>query len=290
MKLLITLCAVSFIAACAFGADTTLDLIIVAGQSNAVGFDADPAQLPADAADKSIMFWWRCGDPPPDDHDTMSNGWTTLQPQSLGKPADKKSAPRQYGNFSHAAGGFGPEIALARTLAATEHHSPAVLKAAFSGTGVRMDWNPTSKDADGACYRALVDETHKAIDAAKAKGITFRIRALAWVQGESDANANDAPQYEKRLGEMIEALRTEFAAPAMIALIGVNTNFGLGKNAFMPKIVEAQKALCSHLPHSVYVDTANSTYANSAHFDTAGILDVGRRYAEALIKLEGLAK
>lgn len=264
----------------------TRDLIIVAGQSNAVGFDADPAQLPADEHDKDVMFWWRCGDPPPDDHDCMSKGWTTLQFQPRVEPADKKSAPRQYGNFSHAAGGFGPEMGFARTLMAKSPDKLAVLKTAFSGTGVRMDWNPESKGADGACYRAMIEEAHKAIDGAKAKGIEFRVRALVWVQGESDANANDAPQYEKRLGDLVEALRKELKEPAMAALIGVNTNFGLGKNVFMPKIVEAQKALCAHLPRSVYVDTANSTYANGAHFDTAGTLDVGKRYAEALLKLE----
>src|SRR6478672_6939671 len=47
-----------------FAAETR-DLILVAGQSNAVGFDAAPAELPADAADKDILFWWRCGDPLP---------------------------------------------------------------------------------------------------------------------------------------------------------------------------------------------------------------------------------
>ena len=51
-----------------------LDLILVAGQSNAVGFDAAPKDLPADAGDEEILFWWRCGDPGPDENDSTSGG------------------------------------------------------------------------------------------------------------------------------------------------------------------------------------------------------------------------
>ena len=44
-----------------------VDLLIVAGQSNAVGYDAKPSELPKNEADREIRFWWRCGDPPPDE-------------------------------------------------------------------------------------------------------------------------------------------------------------------------------------------------------------------------------
>ncbi len=269
----------------AFSAETR-DLILVAGQSNAVGFDASAKELPADDSDKLIMFWWRCGDPPPDEFDTISQGWTTLQsqPRTAPMPKDKKVA-RQYGNFSHAEGGFGPEIGLARGLFTKEKHPIAIVKAAFSGTGMTTDWDHNNPGAGGACYRALVEETKKAVAKAAEKGITLRIRALAWVQGESDANPKNAPEYEKNLGEMISALRKELNAPDMIALVGVNTNFGNGKNAFMPVIVEQQKSLAAHLARCAYVDTSGLTYANAEHFDTRSTLTVGERFAEALLKM-----
>ena len=121
--------------------DELIDLILVAGQSNAVGYDAKPSELPEDAADEKIMFWWRCGDPPPDAHDSVSGGkWTQLQPQPLGNPKKPRQG-RQYGNFAQAEGGFGPEIALARALHKQQGRKLAVIKAAFSGTGIRKDWN-----------------------------------------------------------------------------------------------------------------------------------------------------
>jgi len=64
--------------------DHPRQLILVAGQSNAVGFDAKPTELPPNKLDKDVMFWWRCGDPLPDEHDSIGATWSHLQPQPLG--------------------------------------------------------------------------------------------------------------------------------------------------------------------------------------------------------------
>lgn len=270
------------------GAAEPRDLILVAGQSNAVGFDANAAELPVDAGDKNILFWWRCGDPPPDEYDSTSRGWTSLQPQPRANPMPKTAGVgRQYGNFSKADGGFGPEIGFARTLQAREKKPLAVVKAAFSGTGITTDWRPREAGPSGACYRALLEETKNALEKAREKGIALRVRALVWVQGESDANAALAPLYAHNLGEMITALRQDLGAPEMTALVGVNTHFGNGKNTFMPLIVEQQKQLAARLPRCAYVDTDGLSHANGAHFDTKGTLEMGIRFAEALIQAEG---
>ncbi len=280
-----TLLLLALLTAGALAAETR-DLILVAGQSNAVGFDAKPTLLPADPADREIMFWWRCGDPPPDERDSTSGGkWSHLQAQPLGDPRPPR-ANRQYGNFAQPEGGFGPEIGFGRTLFAKEKRPLAIVKAAFSGTAMAGDWNHAQPGKGDSCYRALVAETKAALAAASAQGITLRPRALVWVQGESDATPAAAPVYEKALGDMIAALRQDLGAPQLIALIGVNTQFGGGKNPLMPRVVEAQQALARRDPRCAYVDTAGATIANAAHFDTAGTLDVGHRFAEALLKLE----
>jgi len=265
----------------------TRDLILIAGQSNAVGADAKASELPADETDKNVMFWWRTGDPPPDEYDTTSGGkWTTLQPQPRGNPMPKdKGLPRQWGNFASPAG-FGPEIGLARTLQAKEKKPLAIVKAAWSGTSMTQDWNHADAGPGGSCYRALVAEAKAALAAAKKNDITLRLRALVWVQGESDANAQAAPLYRQRLGEMITALRQDLAAPELIALVGVNTNFGSGKNPFMPVIIEQQKALAAGFPRCAYVDTSGLTYANAAHFDSKSTIEIGQRFAAALLQLE----
>ena len=271
----------------------TRDLILVAGQSNAVGYDAYAEELPADPKDAATMFWWRVGDPPPDEFDgTSARQWTTLQfqprtPAMSGEAAKKLG--RQYGNFNKKTkGGFGPEIGMVRTLATKESRPLAVIKTAFSGTSVAADWNVGLPGKADACYRAMIDEAKAAIASARTKDITLRPRAFVWVQGESDANAKDAPAYVANLSAMLKSLRTELGAPDLILLLGVNTRFGNGKNAFMPKVVDAQKEVASTLSRTRYVDTAGAETLppSHTHFTAVGTLEVGRRFAEALLSLE----
>ena len=278
---------------CALLHAETRDLILVAGQSNAVGYDAYAEELPADPKDADTMFWWRVGDPPPDEFDgTSARRWTTLQfqPRTPAKPAvDGKKLARQYGNFNlKTKGGFGPEIGMVRTLRTKESRPLAVIKTAFSGTSVAGDWNVAQPGQADACYSAMVDEAKAAIAAAKGKGVTLRPRAFVWVQGESDANAKDAPVYAANLTAMLKKLRAELEAPDFILLIGVNTRFGNGKNAFMPKVVEAQKQVAATLPRARYVDTsaAETLPPSHTHFTAKGTLEIGRLYAEALLAAE----
>lgn len=263
-----------------------VDLLIVAGQSNAVGADTNPNEMLTSEADQHIMFWWKCGDPPPDRHDSTSGGkWTHLQAQPLGNPKKPRQG-RQYGNFAHPDGGFGPEINLARTLYARENKPLAVIKVAFSGTGLRRDWDHTDPGEAGACYRSLISETRAAIEAAKQNGIELRPRAFGWVQGESDANAKDSVIYARNLDAMLTAIRKELNAPKLAALIAVNTRFLEGRNQFMPAIIEQQKLAASFDPRWEYVDTSAATIANQVHYDSAGTLEVGRLFAESLLRIE----
>ncbi len=274
------------------------DLILVAGQSNAVGYDAYPETLLEDPTDKQVMFWWRGGDPPPDEHDsTSSRKWSTLQIQPRGNPISKTAPPedvpaeglgRQYGNFKNAGGGFGPEMGLARELQRQQPKALAVVKVAFSGTGLSKDWNANDPGAGGACYRALVTEAKAAIAAAAEAGVTLHPRALVWVQGESDSNAKDAPKYQQALSEMLGALRREIGAPELRCLVGVNVHFGNDKNPYVAEVIAAQKAHAANDKFCAYVDTdgAETLLPSQTHFTGKGTLEVGNRFAKALLKAE----
>ncbi len=277
------------------------DLIILSGQSNAVGFDAVASELVRDGRDADVLFWWRCGDPPPDRHDSTSGlNWTSLRPQPRGMPLARDSGEegevsfglkRQYGNFASVSGGFGPEFGFVRRLLEVQpDRRLAVLKVAFSGTGMRTDWNKDDPGDGGACYRALLTEIQRSIAAGRQRGIEFQPRAFLWVQGESDANASDASNYAKALTSMIEGVRVEMGEPNLPALIGVNVHFGNGKNQFIPVIVEAQKSIAAHDSRRCrYVDTngAETLLPSRTHFTTNGTLEVGRRFADALVEFEG---
>ena len=255
--------------------------------------------MPTDPDDKEVLFWWKVGDPPPDVHDVTSGGaWQNLQPQPKGSPMitktpeEKKAFPRRYGNFAKSEGGFGPEIGLARELKVREGKPLAIVKAAFSGTAVAQDWNPDDPGIGGSCYRALVKEVMDAMAAAKAKNIELKPRALVWVQGESDATAAFAPLYEKNLSYMLGKLRRDLSTPELIALIGVNVRFGNDKNPHMPSVIAAQKAVAAKDALTEYVDTsgAETLGPSHTHFTAKGTLEVGRRYAQALLHFKAVPK
>ena len=272
-------------------ADKDVDLILVAGQSNAVGFETSPDQLPEDDADRKVLFWWRCGDPPADEFDTSSGQqWTTLQAQPKGDPASKEKDKRQYGNFKNPKGGFGPEMGLARTLCRMQpDRAIAVLKVAYSGTSI-TEWDPRKSGDPQTCYQALVSETKLAIKKAKEKGVTLHLRALVWVQGESDANEKRVSQYGENLGKMIQSLRKELDAPQLIALVGLNTRFGNSENPFVQHIIEAQKTVAATSEYTEYVDSTGCDICSKAHFDSKGTLEFGKRLAQALIQTEKSGK
>jgi hypothetical protein len=274
-------------------ASETRDLLLVAGQSNAVGFDARAEELPPETQDAQTLFWWRVGDPPPDSFDsTSARHWTHLQfqPRTAAMPEQNgKKLPRQYGNFNTSSrGGFGPEIGLVRTLAKKESRPLAVIKTAFSGTSVAGDWNVALPGTADSCYSAMREEILAALAAAKDQGIQLRPRAFIWIQGESDANPKNAPDYAANLTKMLTRLRADLGTQDLVLLLGVNTRFGNGKNPFIQHIVDAQKQIAATLPYTRYVDTtgAETLPPSHTHFTATGTLEIGRRYAETLLEIE----
>lgn len=257
-----------------------VDLYLVAGQSNAVGFDAKPSDLPASELDDKVLFWFKVGDPPPDDGDSTSgDAWTTLKPQPLGSPKPKDSQPRQYGNFAQSEGGFGPEIGIARTILTKNPDTDlAIFKVAFSGTSLIADWA-----ADAACWTSFASQYEKAIAAAEANGIALRPKGFVWVQGESDATPERAAAYADALAGLIARVRELTGEPRLIARVGFNTKFGHGKKELVPQVVDAQRLAAARDPLTDYVDTSEATIANAAHYDTAGTLYVGELFGKALL-------
>ena len=167
-------------------AQQTRDLIIVAGQSNAVGFSSNVENFTAHPADRNIPFWWRTGDPPADRHDASSGGrWSHLQSQHRGQP-NRRSHNRQFGNFANRLGGFGPEISIGRTLHKSWTTPISILKVAYNATNLSRDWTPFGGTVIGESYRALLTEYQHAAERHKQKASNYT-RGAGMDSGEADA-------------------------------------------------------------------------------------------------------
>lgn len=191
-------------------AKPVLDVLVVAGQSNALGYQSfvtDPvthADVFTDktrsAADSRVLFMWTESGVP-------SNG---AAPVKLDAPQDLVGAPGPI---------FGPEVGLARALWAEGHHSLLVVKVAYSGSGLAEDWMPG--DAD---FQALVARVQQAVAWADQNGFEPRVDGLYWMQGETDAmSATTAAAYGANLSTFLKAVRTDLPmeprAPIVLGVI-----------------------------------------------------------------------
>jgi len=267
-------------------AEQEIDLILVAGQSNAVGADSPMDELPADPLDKNVMFWWRCGKAPADIKDSSSGQkWSTLQAQKRG--GDK--------NFNCKGGGFGPEMGLARTLLKNNpERKIAIIKIAYNATAIdaweRKKPVAKQKPAYDNCYEALFVEVKLAIAEAKKKGITLVPRAFVWVQGESDASQELVPQYKDKLQQLIENVKNDFNAPKLISMLAVNTKFRYKQQKYVGEIAKKQEELAAEDKLVEYVDSSKLDTVNKYHFSAKGTLELGQLFADTLIRLEKKSK
>ena len=196
-----------------------------------------------------------------------------------------------WGGDNVTGGGFGPEIGLARTLLEKQpKRKIAIVKVAYNATSIAV-WerkNPVfeQKKSYENCYEALFVETKLAIEKAGKRGITLVPRAFIWVQGESDASKELVPEYKDSLRQLIENVKKDFNAPKMISLLAVNTKFRYGKMRSVKEIAQEQEKLAAQDKLIEYIDSSNLETCNAYHFSAKGTLDLGKLFAEALMKME----
>jgi hypothetical protein len=176
-------------------------ILIVAGQSNALGAQSyvtdpsthldifsDATRSPADAAVR--LMWTETGV-----HTSGSN------PVALDSLQRLPHAPSPV---------FGPEVGLARQLYSVGDHELLVVKVAFSGTSLAVDWQATRPD-----FVALIDRVHHAIEWATSHGYAPTLAGFYWMQGEADASkAAWAADYSKNLRTFLKEVRSDLPLAA----------------------------------------------------------------------------
>jgi hypothetical protein len=113
------------------------------------------------------------------------------------------------------------------------------------------------------------------------------LKAILWHQGESDSNAEAAPLYEQRLRALIERFRSELGDPTLPFLIGQLGRFD-GKPWDAPHIAvdSVHRALAAQMPNVAFVSSEGlKDKGDNTHFTAAGARELGRRYAEAYLRL-----
>jgi hypothetical protein len=237
-----------------------IDLFILAGQSNAQGWQGNAAYYPTDpkGLDGKIRFFWKSpgiGD--------SGGKWTTLQ--------------KQGGRFP--AGHFGLEVTFARKLK-ENGYNPAIFKYSLGSTSIASHWR---QPGGGGMYDDMVKLLATAVAHLKQEGHTVTFQGFIWIQGESDAQTRDlALAYEVRLKALINDVRTKIVqTPAMPVILGVDEQHQWVVNN--PEIVMAQQHLAKTLKNCAWIGMMGLEKADATHLTPAGLVLHGQRVYDAYL-------
>lgn len=225
-----------------------VDLFLIAGQSNAQGWQGNAAYYPEDpeGLDSAIKFYWVTPG-----YSSSKEEWTTLKVQG--------------GLFEQ--GHFGPEVTFARALK-RNGYNPAIFKYSLGSTSIANNWKLPGEDG---MYDRMVNEFRKATRILEDEAEKINIRAFIWIQGESDAETKSmAEAYYKRLKSLIKDIRMNVIGnPNLPVILGVDEQHPWVTKH--PEVVQAQLKLAKDNEHITFTSMRGLDKADATHLTPEGL-------------------
>ncbi|MEZ5366045.1 MAG: sialate O-acetylesterase [Bryobacterales bacterium] len=295
--------ALTFLCACTLSAKD-YHVYYLGGQSNMDGFGYTK-DLPSDLDKPVEGVWIFHGNMAPDGVPVDGRGiWAELQPgHGTGFKSDGKT--NEYSNR------FGVELTFATRM--KELHPDrniALIKYSRGGTSIDEraarffgSWEPDftggPREASGINqYDHFLATLRYAFAQSDIDGDGEPDRlipaGIIWMQGESDAaaTAEIAEGYEHNLKRLMDLIRAALRQDDLPVAIGRISDSGRderdGKMWNHGDIVRAaqQAFVDSDVAAAIVTSTDGYGYSDPAHYDSAGYVDFGKRFAEALTTLE----
>lgn len=249
----------------------TLSIYLVAGQSNAVGWDTDGAWLTANVDDAQVAFFYRIGFGM-DFYSSTSGGVTTLGPQAVA-----------FRNSQQPPTAFGIEMGAARTLYDAGRRRMAVVKVAMGGTDLYEQWSPLNNQG---LFKLMQENLSRASVLWNAAGYRTRIVGLFWMQGEADAlDLAKAAAYASRLRSFVAAVRQTAGDPCLPVVIGrIRPEW-----TYSAPVRAAQEQFVAHDSCAAWVNTDDlaTVSGDPWHFTSEGEYLLGQRMGSGYISISG---
>jgi hypothetical protein len=259
-------------------------VFLMGGQSNMAGVGGFPNDTPAPGygADKPLpapynviqttVQFWNYGTPTTNpfnsnglNNPTVGTAWVSLQNGFGWEPVE-----------------FGPEVTFGYTLHKLLPNDQIYLvKLGVDGSDLANSWNP---NGTGANYNLFKSRANAAIQNLTNDGESPAVVGMIWMQGEGDAQSTaSANAYAANLRNLITHVRSDFHAPDMRFVIGRITTFYGEKSGGNATVRAAEEAVGSE-PNNAWVNTDDLERAYDGHYGTQGQIDLGIRFANALVK------
>ncbi len=192
---------------------------------------------------------------------------------------------------------FGFEVGIAEKLSRASLSSiPYIIKYTYGGTAIKNEWRPPACGKDtGYLYKAAVNFVKTECEELRAQGLIPVIKAICWMQGESDAERPDYEDYKFLEGGLKRDLRDAFAEykpdGAEIGFIDAGISDCTAWTEYK-KVNAAKLALSLEDEYHDYIDTiaAGLPYLEEPidepdiyHYDCLGSIRLGHLFAEILL-------
>ncbi|MBT8038428.1 MAG: sialate O-acetylesterase [Verrucomicrobiae bacterium] len=208
-------------------------------------------------------------------------------------PRDNLTTLRPATVFSGGEIKFGPEITLGRrlsdSLGGRKGIRVAILKYAFGGTNLAVDWKAggdATTTGDGPRYASFQQTVTNGLTALAAEypNAILELEGMVWVQGESDASDTHAANYEANLAAFIADVRLTYGADLPFVVTRLSDGQTNLNSGHLATIRAAQVTVADADPLTVWTDTDGFGLAgDNLHFDAAGQQQLGTATAGALL-------
>ncbi|HDR88208.1 MAG TPA: hypothetical protein ENN63_01085 [Bacteroidetes bacterium] len=279
----------------------TIRLVYLGGQSNMDGYGYI-RDLPDSLNRVFENCWIFHGNPTPDGVPGGGAGiWAPLQPgHGAGFVSD--------GEVNRYSDRFGVELSLAARLQELyPGEKIALVKYSRGGTSIDSSgaagygcWEPDFGGAEGINqYDHFLATVRNALakDDIDGNGVKDKLVpcGILWMQGESDAAFTEeiASRYHAHLTRLMDLIRAAFLTDDLPVVVGKISDSGLvpgGKVWRHGELVQyaEEKYVLTDARAAIVRETKNYGYSDPYHYNSEGYIDLGRRFAEALVKLENV--
>ena len=280
-------------------AQTTFKVFYLGGQSNMDGYGYNK-ELPdsLNAPVKGVYIFH--GNPAADNAAVDGRGvWTELRPgHGVGFGSD--------GTTNKYSDRFGVELTFARRLKALfPNDNIAIIKYSRGGSSIDMEaaaefgcWDPDFQVGNGVnqydhCLNAIRIALGTTDIDGDGKTDQLVPAGIVWMQGESDAahGAQIAFRYLRNLQRLMELLRAALHADDLPVVLGRISDSGRDLRDGLvwdhgAVVRAAQAAFANSDRHAALVTSTDGyAYSDNWHYNSAGYLDLGVQFAEAMAKL-----
>jgi Carbohydrate esterase, sialic acid-specific acetylesterase len=250
-----------------------IDVFLMAGQSNMQGVGLN-AELPAEYL--------------PQPNVSLYHSFATAGLSNVWRP----NGPNGFVGAT-----FGPEISLGHRLSELMPGAQiALIKHAFGGTTLGVDWDPGEAGNPGSFgprYQEFMDTVSSGLAALAAEnpGSEIRLRGMFWHQGETDStNAALANAYEQNMVEFIGRVREDVGVadlPFILGAVADSTLAEVPAYVYNDLIIDSQfnvdqdSGSPSATLGAYIVDSREfPTRPDFIHYNTQGQLELGEAFAD----------